>query len=236
MPPASGRVSLAGVERERDLYAPLKAHLEALGYAVKGEVGPADLVAVRDDAPPVVVELKRTLSLKLYHQALARLSLTDHVYIAVPAPKGRQARRILTDNTRMCRRLGLGFITVRPDGRVEVRCDPGPYVPRRNRKGAEKLLSDFARLRGDPNDGGATRHGLVTGYRQDALACAAHLCDTGPDKVGSIRSATGVSAAQRILADNHYGWFERTARGVYGLTEAGRAGLVHWAGSWEENG
>ena len=126
MPPASGRVSLAGVERERDLYAPLKAHLEALGYAVKGEVGPADLVAVRDDAPPVVVELKRTLSLKLYHQALARLSLTDHVYIAVPAPKGRQARRILTDNTRMCRRLGLGFITVRPDGRVEVRgegCD-----------------------------------------------------------------------------------------------------------------
>ncbi|SFD88944.1 DUF2161 domain-containing phosphodiesterase [Roseivivax sediminis] len=219
--------------RERDLYAPVKAWLEALGYAVKGEVGAADLVACRDGAPAVVVELKLGLSLRLYHQAVARLALTDHVYIAVPAPKGRTARRILAENTRLCRRLGLGFLTVRPDGKVDLRCDPGPYVPRRNRKAEAKLLGDFARLRGDPNDGGATRHGLVTGYRQDALACAAHLAEAGEARARDVAAATGVAGARRIMSDNHYGWFVRVSRGVYGISDTGRAGLVHWAGSWE---
>ena len=33
--------------READLYPPVKAHLVALGYEVKGEVGAADIVAMR---------------------------------------------------------------------------------------------------------------------------------------------------------------------------------------------
>ena len=32
--------------RETDLYAPVKAHLEAAGYEVKAEVGPADVMGV----------------------------------------------------------------------------------------------------------------------------------------------------------------------------------------------
>ncbi|SLN14190.1 hypothetical protein ROJ8625_00453 [Roseivivax jejudonensis] len=219
------------MNRERDLYPPVKSWLEALGYTVKGEVGAADLVAVREDAPAVVVELKLGLSLRLYHQAVARMALTDHVYIAVPAPRGRTARRILLENTRLCRRLGLGFLTVREDGRVEARCDPGPYAPRRNRKAETRLLRDFARLRGDPNAGGATRHGIVTGYRQDAIACAMHLARTGECPARAVAAATGVATARRIMADNHYGWFVRVSRGVYGLTEDGRRGLADWAES-----
>lgn len=217
------------MQYERDLSAPVKAHLEALGYEVKGEVGAADLVACRPGAPPVVVELKLTLSLRLYHQAVARMSSAEHVYIAVPAPRGRSARRVLRENLKLCRRLGLGFLTVRADGKVDVRCDPGPYAPRRDRKAEAKLLGAFERLRGDPNDGGATRTGIVTGYRQDALACAAHLAATGPLPAREVAAATGVAQARRIMADNHYGWFERVSRGVYGLTEAGRAGLERWA-------
>ncbi|MBV6635790.1 MAG: hypothetical protein KI788_07795, partial [Mameliella sp.] len=118
------------MERESDLYAPVKALLETQGYTVKGEVGAADLVALRDDEPPVIVELKLRITLSLYHQACARLSVSDHVYIAVPRPTGPSTRRALKDNLAMCRRLGLGFITVRADGTVEVQCDPGPYVPR----------------------------------------------------------------------------------------------------------
>jgi hypothetical protein len=30
-----------------------------------------------------------------------------------------------------------------------------------------------------------------------------------------------VERARAIMADNHYGWFERVERGVYGLTPAG---------------
>ncbi|MEO1733983.1 MAG: hypothetical protein AAFR45_10205, partial [Pseudomonadota bacterium] len=81
--------------REQDLYPPIKAYLEAQGYIVKGEVGAADVVAVRGDEEPVIVELKMRFSLSLFHQALARLSVTDAVYIGVPKPSGRSARRMI---------------------------------------------------------------------------------------------------------------------------------------------
>lgn len=111
------------MEREADLYPFVKAFLEAQGYSVKGEVGAVDLAALRGDEDPIVVELKLRLNLTLYHQAVTRLRLTDLVYIAVPKPSGRNARRALRENTIMCRRLSLGFLTVRKDGIVEAQCD-----------------------------------------------------------------------------------------------------------------
>lgn len=223
------------MQRESDLYAPIKAFLTRQGYEVKGEVGAADLVALRGEEPTVIIELKLRITLSLFHQAVARLSLTDHVYIAVPKPTGKTAKRALKDNLALCRRLGLGFITVRGDGTVEVQCDPGPYAPRKNKKKQERLLREFQRLRGDPNDGGATRHGLVTGYRQDALACAAYLAGAGAEKGALVAKATGVSKATSIMRDNHYGWFEKVEKGVYTLTQSGQEGLEHWAYSWDES-
>ena len=219
------------MKRESELYAPVKALLVAQGYDVKGEVGAADLVAVRGGEPPVIVELKLRISLTLFHQAVARLALSDAVYIAVPKPSGRMARRGLKDNLALCRRLGLGFITVK-DGRAEVQCDPGPYAPRRNKARAARLLREFQRISGDPNDGGATRHGIVTGYRQDALRCAAWLAENGPSRGRDVAQGTGVKTATTLMRDNHYGGFDKVATGVYALSETGRAGLIHWAGSW----
>ncbi len=218
---------------EQDLYPPVKALLERQGYTVKGEVGPADVMARRGDEPPVIVELKLRFSLSLFHQAVARQSVTDLVYIAVPRPTGRTARGALRDNLSLCRRLGLGLITVRADGRAEVHCDPGPYAPRKSKKRSARLLREFDRLQGDPNAGGATRHGIVTAYRQDALRCAAHLAEHGAQKGAVVAGATGVTNATRLMADNHYGWFERVEKGIYRLTEAGAQGLVHWAYSWD---
>jgi hypothetical protein len=40
--------------RETALYAPVKRFLESLGFDVKGEICGCDLVALRDDEPPVV--------------------------------------------------------------------------------------------------------------------------------------------------------------------------------------
>lgn len=228
---AGRAATLRAMERESELYAPVKALLAGQGYDVKGEVGAADLVAVRGDEEPVIVELKLRISLALFHQAVARLSVCDAVYIAVPKPGGRSARRALRDTLALCRRLGLGFITVR-DGRAEVQCDPGPYAPRRNKAKRARLLREFQRISGDPNDGGATRHGIVTGYRQEALRCAAHLAEHGASRGRDVAAATGVKLATRLMADDHYGWFERVEKGVYALTETGRAGLVHWADSW----
>ena len=104
--------------RETDLYPPVKAFLEAQGYAVKGEVDGCDLVAVRGDEPPVIVELKAGFSLPLAFQGIARQGLTDNVYLAVPPFSGRTTRR--RDALALCRRLGLGLLA--------VQLEPAPFV------------------------------------------------------------------------------------------------------------
>ena len=95
------------MKSESDLYAPVKAFLEAQGYAVKGEVRGCDAVGVRGDEPPVVVELKRGFGLGLVLQGIDRLTLTDRVYLAV----GALPRR-LAEVRRLCLRLGLGLLVV----------------------------------------------------------------------------------------------------------------------------
>ncbi len=213
--------------RESDLYGPIKALLTGQGYTVKGEVGAADVVAVRADEPPVIVELKLGFSLALFHQAVARLAISDLVYIAVPRGTSRAGLQAIKDNTALARRLGLGLITVRlSDGLVEVHADPGPYAPRKSVKKTARLLREFARRAGDPNAGGATRHGIVTAYRQDAVRCARFLAVHGPSGGARVATWAEVKTATQIMAADHYGWFERVSRGVYGLTAKGRAGLA----------
>ncbi|MFG6590458.1 DUF2161 domain-containing phosphodiesterase [Sulfitobacter sp. 1A12157] len=208
--------------RETDLYPPIKAFLEDQGYVVKAEVGAADVVALRGGEPPVVVELKLGFSLTLFHQCLARLKVADDVYLAVARQPGKRFAKAVKDNVTLARRLGLGLITVRlSDGLVEVHCDPGPYAPRKNAKRAALLLREFARRQGDPNDGGQTRAGLVTAYRQDALKLALYLFEAGASKGADVARATGVSAATRMMRDDHYGWFEKVDKGIYGLTPKG---------------
>lgn len=215
---------------ETELYAPVKALLEARGYEVKAEVGPADIVAMRGDEPPVIVELKTGFTLALLHQGVDRLSLSDHVYVAVPEGRGRAWQKAFAANLKLCRRIGLGVITVRAAGQdsasAHVHCDPGPYAARKNTKKAARLLKEFATRTGDPNTGGMTRRTIVTAYRQDAERIAAHLNEQGPQKASDVAKATGITRARTILADNHYGWFERVERGVYGLTAAGQDRLT----------
>jgi hypothetical protein len=224
------------MQRESDLYPALKAHFEARGLTVKGEVGAADLVAM-GGPDPEICEMKLRFSLTLYHQGLARLTLTPRVWLAVLRPEGRAARRMLADNTRLCRMLGLGLLTVRGrDGFVEVLGAPAGSALRISKPGRARLDAEFARRQGDPNAGGATRHGLVTGYRQDALRCAAYLAEYGPSRGAAVARDTGVPVATRIMSDNHYGWFERQSPGVYGLSAAGRRGLADWDGALPDAG
>ena len=208
--------------KEADLYPPIKAYLERQGYTVKGEVGAADVVGRRGDEI-VIVELKVGFSLALFHQGIDRLALTDDVYLAVPAGPKNKA---LKNNLKLVRRVGLGVMTVRVrDGLVEVLADPGPYAARQSKKKKTRLLRAFDRLQGDPNAGGATRHGIITGYRQDALRCARFLAVHGPSKGSVVKEWAEVPQATQIMRDDHYGWFEKVERGVYALTEKGRQGL-----------
>jgi len=207
-------------EPESALSAPVKALLVAQGYDVKGEITGCDLVGVRGDDPPVIVELKRTFSLALVHQGIDRLALTDAVYLAVGAWPTRAP-----EVRRLCRRLGLGLIVV-TGGRADVLEDPTPYQPRRNARRAGRLLREHQRRVGDPMTGGSTRVPVMTAYRQQALRCA-RLLEAGPMTPREMRAlAADVPNAGPILRDDVYGWFERIARGTYALTPKGHEALA----------
>ena len=215
--------------KETELYGPVKSFLEGQGYEVKGEIGACDVVGVRGGDDPVIVELKTAFSLSLFHQGVARLSVTDDVYVAVPRKTSKPFQKALKENTALCRRVGLGLITVRlSDALVEVHADPVPYAPRKSKKRKGRLLKEFARRVGDPNDGGATRHGIITAYRQDAIRCARFLAVHGATTGAKVAEWAEVPAATRVMRDNHYGWFEKVEKGVYDLSGQGKKGLADY--------
>ncbi|MBL4891337.1 MAG: hypothetical protein JKX91_05840 [Rhizobiaceae bacterium] len=126
--------------RETDLYLPVKQLLEGQGYEVKGEIGAADVVAIRGSEDPVIVELKTGFSLSLFHQAIDRQAITDLVYVAVPRASGKAFRKSIQSNKMLCRRLGLGLMTVRmKDGLSKftwTRHPISPVNPKESRQGS----------------------------------------------------------------------------------------------------
>ena len=216
---------------EADLYGPIKAFLESQGYTVKGEIGACDIVAVRGDEGPVVVELKERLSLALVLQAVDRLSVSQSVYMAFRVGKGHSAswKSRRKQITSLLRRLGLGLLTVSAQDRVVPVLDPAPYRPRPNQDRRQRLLKEFAERVGDPEAGGSASRKRLTAYRQDALRCARELSDGNALKLSVVRERAGVPRAGPILRDNHYGWFERVKPGHYELTPRGQRDLVEWS-------
>jgi hypothetical protein len=211
---------------ETTLYAPVKRHLQRLGFEVKGEVCGCDLVGLKGDDPPLVIvgELKLGFNLDLVLQGIDRSAACDEVWLAVRL-SGRRGRERDPRVRKLCRLLGFGLLGVLACGRVEVLVEPLPWRPRRDPRRRSRLVDEHRRRRGDPAAGGTCGVPIMTAYRQQALACAASLA-AGPRRTGELRTA--VPEAPRILLRNVYGWFFRVGRGVYGLTPAGSAALTRW--------
>lgn len=212
---------------ETALYPPVKRFLEQLGFAVKGEIGGCDVLALKGDDPPIVVvcELKQTFNLELILQAVDRAAASDETWIAARMSARGKGRESDARYRNLCRRLGFGMLGVTDRGVVEVLVEPPIAAPRRNPKKRARLIAEHRRRKGDPAAGGSTRAPIMTAYRQQALACACAL-EAGPRPVRALRD--DAPDASKILQRNVYGWFERTGRGVYALTEAGRDALRRW--------
>jgi hypothetical protein len=212
---------------ETALYSPVKRFLEGLGFEVKGEIGGCDLLALSSDAPPIVVvcELKLQFNLELILQGVDRAAAADEIWLAArmsPRGKGREGDKRFRN---LCRRLGFGLLGIFDDERVEVLLSPEAPAPRRDPKRRSRLVSEHRRRQGDPVVGGGSRAPIMTAYRQDALKCAVALVD-GPRRPRDLSQS--VSRAPKILQDNVYGWFVRVDRGIYELTDTGRAALQRW--------
>jgi len=213
---------------ETALYLPIKRFLEAQGFTVKGEIGGCDIVGLREDEPPllVVTELKLSFNLELVLQGIDRAASCDEVWLAVRASTKGRGRESDARVKKLCRMLGFGLLLVSPAGRVDPLVEPTAWKPRANAKRRAGLIREHRRRAGDPTLGGSsTRAPRMTAYRQQALACAEAMA-AGPKKPKDLRPLAPEAAS--ILQSNYYGWFERVERGVYALTDAGRAALAQW--------
>ncbi|MEF2966873.1 DUF2161 family putative PD-(D/E)XK-type phosphodiesterase [Paenibacillus sp. M1] len=236
------------VQHETELYAPLKAFFEARGYTVRSEVRHCDLVGVSADSDePLIVEMKKTFNLPLLLQGLERQRLSSEVYLAVERNRSKRGahNQRWSEITTLCRRLGLGLITVTRYKTkapfVEILCAPGDkealQAPKVIKRRASRLLYEFNERSGDYNVGGSNGTKLVTAYREKALRVALALEGGGELAPREIREMSGVGNAADILQKNYYGWFTRISRGRYALTPQGAAGLAQYRGvvdGWAE--
>ena len=213
---------------ETDLYPPLRAHLTAQGYTVRGEVKHCDIVAVKGD-DLLVIEMKLALNLALVAQGVRRQQMTDSVYLAVPRPANyAKWTRQMRGAYRVLRRLDLGLLLVslkpgKPP--VEVAFHPLPFERRKRRDARRVVLDEIGRRSGDYNVGGSTRRPLVTAYRENAIQIACYLADSGEMSPKQLRALGAGPKTLSILSRNVYGWFSRVGRGVYAVTPKGREAL-----------
>jgi hypothetical protein len=213
---------------ESSLYLPVKRFLEKLGFEVKGEICGCDLVALDSGSPTAVVigELKLTFTLELVLQAVDRFPVCDEMWLAVRMSRRGRGREGDPRVRKLCRLLGLGLLAVTTSGKVEVLVEPVPWRPRRDAKRRSRIVDEHRRRQGDPAAGGSTRQPIMTAYRQQALACAAALAQA-PARPRDLKP--GIPDAPKILLSNVYGWFARVERGVYTLTDGGKAALIRWS-------
>lgn len=190
-----------------------------------------DVMAIRGKEEPVVVELKLSFNLGVILQAVERLSLSDTVYVGVPSTL-KALKRQRKQITKMMRMLGIGLIAINPDKEasdVKVLLDPGEYKPRQSKPRKGRLLGEFAQRVGDPNLGGSAKQkGVITAYRQRAIAIASYLQNEGPTKASVIATALDEPKARDLMYKNFYGWFDRTSKGIYELSPRGSDELQLW--------
>lgn len=209
--------------RETDLYKPVHDYLESLGYQVQGEVNGCDLVAVSGD-DLIVVELKTAFNLKLLCQAVKRQRLTESVYVAVPYPKGGSRTAAWGEMCMLLRRLEIGLITValnKKEEQVEVHFHPNTFDRlrslRSNKRRRYSIIKETAGRSGHYNTGGSNKTKLITSYREQAIHIVCCMMKCGCMSPAQLRKMGTSTKTQNILSDNHYGWFNKVARGMYEL-------------------
>jgi len=215
--------------KESDLYLPLKEYLQSQNYEVKSEVCDCDVVALKDDDTPVIVELKLSLNIDVLLQGVDRLSLSSIIYIGIPHDtKSFKKKRKLS--LKLLKMLGFGLILIDPSkNKVEVVLDPLEYKPRKIKQKKEKLLGEFQSRIGDPNLGGmASKKGVLTSYRQKALKIALYLEKNEGQKASYIAKELDEPKARDIMYKNFYGWFNRLGLGIYELSSKGKSELNLW--------
>jgi len=209
---------------EADLYAPIKGHFEGLGYVVRGEVRGCDMILSKDDNN-FAVELKKSFNVTLLYQAMDRAKLTNGAYVAIPRSIFMRKRGHITH---ILEKLEIGLITVAMDSplkSVAVHLVPNIGKARNNAR-SRALMAELNGRNFDGNTGGAVKQKLLTAHRERILhiACVLERLEVASAAV-MVKTYGCHEFTNQWLRRNYYGWFEKVEKGLYALSEAGRAAL-----------
>ncbi len=216
--------------RESDLFEPIQKYLINQGYSVKAEVLNCDITAVKDDEL-VVIELKKSLNISLLIQAANRQKFADSVYVAIATEPNKRLPRHFKGACHLLKRLEMGLIFVsflKTKTKVEIIFHPSEYTKRKSHKVRRNIIREISGRTGNFNTGGSTGRPIITAYRESAIHIACFLLDYDELSPAKLRQFGTSSKTQNILADNHYGWFERVKRGVYRLHPQGKKALEQY--------
>jgi len=212
---------------ESDLFESIQHYLVKQGYSVKAEVLHCDITAVKDDEL-VVIELKKSLNISLLIQAANRQKFADSVYVAIPKKPNKKLPRSFKGACHLLKRLELGLIFVtffKTRTTVEIIFHPSEYNKRKSHKVRRSIIREISGRTGNFNTGGSTRKKIITAYRESVIQIACFLDRYNELSPARLQQFGTSKKTQRILYDNHYGWFERIKRGVYSLHPQGKKAL-----------
>jgi len=215
---------------ESDLFKPIQAYLINQGYSVKAEVLHCDITAVKDEEL-LVIELKKNLNLSLLIQAANRQKFADSVYVAIAKEPNKALPRHFKGACHLLKRLELGLIMVtflKTKTKVEIIFHPAEHKKRKSHKVRHNIIREISGRTGNFNTGGSTRRPIVTAYRESTIHIACFLLAHSELSPARLRQFGTSTKTQRILSDNHYGWFERVKRGLYRLHPQGKKALERY--------
>lgn len=216
--------------KEEELYPPVRDLFEKRGYRVNAEVIDCDMTAVKDDEF-IIVELKKNLSVALLSQGIKRQKTGADVYIAVPKPKQYSFKKF-RDTFSVIKKLELGLIFVSLRGShsfAEIVFAPKPYsFTRKNTQKRREIMNEINGRTIDTNTGGVTGTKIVTAYTEKCIHIACILDMYGDLSPKQVRDKGGADNAQLILSRNVFGWFKKIDKGLYGITDDGRRGLLEY--------
>jgi len=216
---------------EKDLYEPVSNYLKNQGYEVHSEVKDCDVIGVKGEEI-IIIELKKSINLKLLIQATKRQKITDGVYIAIPQPKGFKRSRHWRDICNLLKRLELGLIIVSfLETRTETQIvfHPSVYNTRKSNKLKGNIIREINGRSGSYNVGGSVREKIMTAYRENAIhiaCCLEKHLELSPKELREL--GTGPKT-QSILSKNFYGWFEKVSKGIYKLHPEGKVALENYS-------
>ncbi|MCF6247467.1 MAG: DUF2161 family putative PD-(D/E)XK-type phosphodiesterase [Desulfobacula sp.] len=190
-----------------------------------------DITAVKEDEL-VVIELKKSLNLSLLIQAANRQKFADSVYVAVPAGINKRLAKNFKGACHLLKRLELGLILVsflKTKTKVEIIFHPSEFKKTKSHKTRKSIIREISGRTGNFNTGGVAGKQIITAYRESAIHIACALLKNNELSPANLRAmGTSKKKTQTILADNHYGWFERVKRGIYRLHPTGKKALKHY--------